>query len=102
MNSVRIGDRDYPVVWQESPHIPGPVVEGYADFEDRLIVVATGQGRSDETDTILHECLHFILPDCKIQASDRAVCRLTSALIKYIRDNPEMIERIREDRNNER
>lgn len=72
---------------------------GGCDFETQTIFIKSGQKKYLEADTLVHECLHFIDELFQLDVTERQVYCIAVALMALFKDNPQMLEYIKESIN---
>lgn len=93
--TVKIGTRTYTIKYQ------GTVVDdclGICYKDKRKIVIQTGQRPKTEFDTVLHEILHAIWHERKLEQTDeieeKIVSGVASGLTNFFKQNPEFTENL--------
>ena len=65
---------------------------GYCDFNNATISLLIEQPDTKILQTLIHEIVHAICEEAQINISDHATDRLANVLIRFIRDNKEIIK----------
>ena len=73
-------------------------VSGYIKYNDEEILIDLLNSFNRQIQALMHESLHSILFDLKIELNDDLTDMLALALVKFIQENPELINIILKER----
>lgn len=97
INSVHIGEYDYEVKLQ--PEIKHDDTEylGWVDYGTTVIDLSLAEHEQLRSQTLVHEIIHVIMHQAGFSDHSEAVIEaLSHGLIQVIRENPELIEFIKQ------
>ena len=87
----------YQVLYQRKVMLGGKEKEGTINFSKRLFKISTRNSFLDQLETVMHEYYHSVFNELEIDSPEESEIDLLSrALVKFIRENQELIKLILE------
>jgi len=83
--SWKVGEHDYRVAWCD--RIDGKDTLGYCDDDAKVIYLKDDQTAEDAFSTLIHEIIHAMEFEHKIDISHKAVHKLERAIMDFITQN---------------
>ena len=91
LDKLKILGKTYSIVYEESPYfepdIPPEIKFGMSDITGQKIHLYVGQTKESLLDTLLHESIHVIANDLKMQFNEDDIARLAVGLQALIMEN---------------
>lgn len=82
---VKIKDREWSVVWVD--RIEGKDTLGYCEEESHTLIIQNGQTEHEALDTLLHEAMHAMCAEYKINLGHKTLGKLAGAFRDFLIQN---------------
>jgi len=93
INQIKTLYSTYRVLYQRKVMLGGKEKEGTINFSKRLFKISTRNSLLDQLETIVHEYYHSVFNELEIDSPEESEINLLSrALVKFIRENQELIK----------